>query len=194
MITVFEIGAHHCEDTEKILDATGADRYYAFEPDPWNIPVAMERLTRLGLIGKVGLVHAAVAHVDKAGMPLHRSSNGGASSSILTPTGHLKRYPEVKFTMESARVNVIRLDTFCKRFQVDKVDFIYMDVQGAEHLVIAGGQKTFGGVDYLLSEYYEEPMYLGQKTLAEWKKMLPGKWEIVKKMDFDVVLENVTND
>ena len=49
-----------------------------------------------------------------------------------------------------------------------------MDVQGAEHDVIAGAAKTLPKVRFLYSEFYQRPMYEGQKNLDDLLNMLPG--------------------
>ena len=45
------------------------------------------------------------------------------------------------------------------------VDFIWMDVQGAEHLVIAGGPSTFARTRFCYFEYSDSELYRGQQDL-----------------------------
>ena len=49
-----------------------------------------------------------------------------------------------------------------------------MDVQGAEHDVFSGAAKTLPKVRFLYSEFYQRPMYQGQKNLDDLLSMLSG--------------------
>jgi phage terminase large subunit-like protein len=96
------------------------------------------------------------------------------SSSLLPPKEHLVRYPWVTFERECL-VRTMRLDTWAERFCSRTIDFIWMDVQGAEHLVFMGGQQTLRHrTRWLYFEYYNREMYEGQKSLVGNLELLPG--------------------
>lgn len=77
------------------------------------------------------------------------SSSGGASSSTLKSSGHLKVHPEVKFdsqpiTLESTTVDQIVAD-FNDQGRADiiaRIDLLYLDTQGAELSVLKGATKA----------------------------------------------------
>jgi hypothetical protein len=104
--------------------------------------------------------------------PGARKEDWDLSSSLLLPKKHLERHPWVTFE-RTCQVPTIRLDTWAARFIPDRiVDFIWMDVQGAEHLVISGGGATFARTRFCYFEYYNIEMYAGQRTLREILKAL----------------------
>jgi FkbM family methyltransferase len=53
------------------------------------------------------------------------------SSSLLEPKEHLKIYPSVKFN-RSIEVQTINLDEWAQINNVDHIDFMWLDMQGAE--------------------------------------------------------------
>lgn len=185
-MVVLELGSHLCEDTKRIYDMIQPNKMICVDPIPEHLYQARAQLGRDGLLDKVTLIHAAIGNVNGV-TPIYEA---GASSSILRPTGHLVRFPLINFA-KRRMAPVVTLDHLCEVLGIESVDFIHMDVQGAEHLVFQGGQKILETVDYINTEYYDEPMYEGQLPLDELIKLLPGHWEIVKRLENDAVLENI---
>jgi len=108
------------------------------------------------------------------------------SSSIRRPTGHLQMSAWVTFT-KVGDINAVSLDDWnSQNHSFRPIDLIFMDVQGAEADVILGGKKTLANTRYLYSEYYDTPMYEGQKSLKQLMELLGPDWELeeVFKSDF----------
>ena len=87
------------------------------------------------------------------------------------------------------------LDTFCKEHNIKKINFIWMDVQGAEDLVFKGAKEllTNNKIDYIYTEYSDRELYENQMNLKQITEGLPN-YEI---LDFfnesggtDVLLKN----
>jgi FkbM family methyltransferase len=60
------------------------------------------------------------------------------------------------------------------------VQFAWVDVQGAEGLVLQGGQETLKRICYWFCECDPRPNYQGQANLDELVALLPG-FELVKE-------------
>ena len=78
-----------------------------------------------------------------------------------------------------------------------KVDWIWCDVQGAEDLVIAGGQETLARTRFFYTEYIECEAYEGQIGRDEIHRRLPGTWRIAEDyrqwaQGGDCLFENLT--
>jgi hypothetical protein len=100
------------------------------------------------------------------------------SSSLLAPKLHLEQNPWVTFERD-CEVPTVRLDAWAEMsIPGQTVDFIWMDVQGAEHLVIAGGAKTFSHSCFCYFEYSDRELYAGQKTLRGVMRSLP-RWRLL---------------
>lgn len=197
-LTILEIGCADGQDSAKLVRLFPRAKIFCFEPDPRNIYL----LQKIGAPKFVTLVEAAVSDTDgKATFNLsdghHPADKSGKvawtySSSLKAPTGHLKDFPWVKFD-RTAQVRTVRLDTFAREHNLDTVDFIWADVQGAEDLLIAGGQQTLARTRYFFTEVYDGAWYQGQIGFDELRSRLPGgaeQWELVKRMEFDALFRN----
>jgi FkbM family methyltransferase len=124
--TIIEAGAHHGEDTMWLAGLPLA-RVYALEPDPANLPLveppgnaSWHQVAIGGQSGRRKFWPSRSMH----GRPYSKSG------SILRPTGHLRRHPDVKFG-EPFEVDVVALDDFAAEQGIGKVAFQWWDVQGA---------------------------------------------------------------
>lgn len=199
-ITFFEIGAHVGKHTEAFLKIFPMADLWVFEPDPRNTA----ELKRLGFGKRCKLFELAIGDRDgdmqmylssgrvQKGDPRTTLSNWTFSSSLKKPKEHLKAAPWVKFE-HFAKVKVARLDTLKQQHGFGDVDFIWADIQGAEDMMIAGGQETFARTRYLYTEYANTELYEGQIPLDEIRKRLPGgadNWDALAVFDDDVLLKN----
>lgn len=81
-----------------------------------------------------------VAPSYPSGGRLPNASSGeeyNKSGSLLEPTGHLIDHPWCVFEQQTTVVTR-RLDSVTAELKLNRIDFIWMDVQGAEKLVLAG--------------------------------------------------------
>lgn len=194
---VLEIGCHRLEDTPKIIESLGIHpegySYWAFEPISYNIQAAK----KTEIYKKINFIETAVSNFNgeaemfvSSGNADPNAENWRGSSSLLAPKNHLTAHPWAKFD-EKEVVKTITLDTFCAVYEINKIDFQYVDIQGAENLFIEGAQNALSFTKYLFVEWNNNEMYEGQKKLEEWFPKLPGKWEIVQKWSDDVLVRNL---
>ena len=114
-----------------------------------------------------------VAVCERDGMMPFFVMNNDASSSLLEPKLHLKRYPMIK----PARVIKVvgrKLDTLIEGGFLDirKYDFLYMDLQGAEYLALKGFEKNIDKIKYILSEVNYEELYEGCMLIDDFDRYL----------------------
>lgn len=122
---------------------------YAFEPVPENYESIEKNKQRLGY---KNLIPIKLALSNKKGITsFHLSSSdqsetekdnrlrelGTRSSSLLAPKKTLDVHKWLKFD-DVIEIPTERLDNFCKSKSINGIDFIHMDVQGAELLVLEG--------------------------------------------------------
>jgi FkbM family methyltransferase len=189
--TVIEAGAHIGTDTRRITELLKAPyTYYAFEPDPRNLPALVKVARPLG----VSVLEFALADVD--GVVTFYQSHGYQpgkarqftdGSSLKAPRDNIKLRPWMSFT--ETQVTARRLDTVCKILSIDAVDFMWMDVQGGELEVINGGLQTLRRTHWLYTEC-QTGRYEGQPGLDGILEALPGKWAMKWWSKSDVLLEN----
>jgi len=102
------------------------------------------------------------------------------------PWGHGCRILKFENQVEVA---ITTLDLFFEKYELSLVDFIWMDVQGAELDVIRGGAKALKSVRYLYTEYDDGGLYDGGATLSEISRSLPD-FTLLKRYAEDALFVN----
>lgn len=185
---VVELGAQDGDDTEWLFKAAGEGcRYIAVEADFRNA-----NLFR-GKFGRTAIRFHEKAIADHDGeVTLYLCSNTVghelASSSICRPTGHLEYFPWCKFD-QTCRVSCITLDSLAESEGLDRIDLLWVDIQGAEGQMIAGGAETLSRTRYLFIEAESKELYENQALEPDLLRMLPD-WVVVKKFEWNLLLWN----
>lgn len=91
---------------------------------------------------------------------------GNKQSSMLDPHLNVKRAPWLKFRTIDG-IEMRRLDAYCKQNKIDHIDFIHMDVQGAELKVLEGAGDMLRSIDIIWMEVGNIEMYRGQPLKGE---------------------------
>lgn len=196
-----EIGAHMGFDSEIIKKNIGESRFYMFEPDERNLKILYKRgINKLGNLfplavsdteGQCDFYISSGKVPEDTGNKYYNENEWSASSSIRKPKEHLGIFPWCEFNTVQ-KVEKISLDLFCSMEEIDHIDFIWMDVQGCEDLVFKGGVNILEKTQYIYTEYSNNEMYEGQKSLDVIMKFLPGEWRIRQDYGGDVIFENLT--
>lgn len=116
------------------------------------------------------------------------------SSSLRLPGKDIYKMWPTLFQNEGnfspTTVRSITLDTFARNNNIDFVDFLWVDIQGAEDLFINGGLETLNTkVKYFYTEYNNEEVYQGNPNLDKIVSMLPN-FSILHDFKTDVLLVN----
>jgi len=138
---IFDVGARDCAESADFAQAFPSSTVYAFECNPATLP-----LCRAVAAAEPRVILTEKAVADRNGQleffPIdpERSVSGIAggnhgASSIFEATG---AYPEESYVQRRIEVESIRLDGFCAERKVEAIDILWMDVQGAELLVLEG--------------------------------------------------------
>ncbi len=186
---IVELGAYTGEDFEAML---GRDMVHVLvEPVPENFARIerrpMRRVIQAAIAAAPGKRKFHFSDLESAGV--HYSWSG----SILEPKEHLRIYPTTHFSEKSGDdglVDCITLDELYALQNLNRVDLIWCDIQGAEAEMIRGGWAALKRTHYLFMEAENEEQYAGQVIRAELLKMLPPEWKLVESFVHDVLLEN----
>jgi len=111
---------------------------WSFEPNPRLVLMIRESVRRNQFEGRVNPVAVALAEADEPGRPFYVSDepiNSGLSS--LTPDAAHQSLGRMSMC-NPIRVPVTTLDTFAADQRIERFDAVKIDVEGAEHLVVAG--------------------------------------------------------
>lgn len=111
------------------------------------------------------------------------------SSSLLQPKEHLN-YSEVEFSGEEW-VDVTTLDVWAETNKIDKIDMLWLDMQGFELSALKASPKILSTVSVILTEvefveaYEGQPLYHEVKVWLEEQgfQMIGGNFSFPKKQD-----------
>lgn len=196
--TILEIGCNDGTHTGWFFGVFAKPRIYCFEPEPR----AIKRFkANLGSNPRVELFELAIG-ASNGEIEFYQSSGDfppcpqdtapgqwDYSGSIRPPKEHLQVCPDVKFD-STIKVPTSTLDDWAKiHHPAGTIDFIWMDVQGAEIDVIRGGCDTLARTRFVFTEYSERELYEGQAGLEEILNAL-GDFEVLARYEVDVLLRN----
>ena len=194
---ILEIGGHYGEDTLRFYKYFPESKIYSFEPDPRNIIIFKKFCSE---IKNIELIEKAVYNLDNEFLDFYLSysdfdvlqkkynyigtedyvklklNNSGSSS--------LKEKKNTKF--KKVKVNTIRLDTWYKSIKnLNLIDFLWIDVQGAEKEVLLGAIDVLKKVRFVQIEY-GEVSYEGAMTKKD-------TFDFFKNNNFDLILDYSPN-
>ena len=122
----YDIGAHVGFYTLLASELVGGGgKVIAFEPNPRNLKYLKKHL-EINHCDNVMVIEAAVS--DKSGIS-HFNEGGGSSMGTLSEDGYLT-------------VNTINIDELVGNGKIPAPDYIKIDVEGAELLVLKGAKST----------------------------------------------------
>lgn len=168
--TIFEIGACQGEDTEFYMRAFSHARLYAFEPLPVNF-AALQGLLGRNPEGR-GKAWALAMSDSRGEAVLHVSSSVpespvSRSSSLFEPKGQKPMALSwLKFS-DHIKIKTETIDDFCADQGIQKIDFVHVDVQGAELKVLTGARRMLSHIKAIWMEVAFEPTYQGQPLETE---------------------------
>jgi FkbM family methyltransferase len=93
-----------------------------------------------------------------------REANNGQSTSLFKFGTHEKNYPEIEVIKE-VTVQTNRLDSLGIDFQA--IDFLNLDIQGAELQALRGLGGNLSKISYIYSEVNREEVYVGCSLVAD---------------------------
>ncbi|MFA6049683.1 MAG: FkbM family methyltransferase [Candidatus Paceibacterota bacterium] len=166
---VLHIGAHLGEEG-KDYAAGGVRQVYWIEGNKFLIKDLFDATKLLPL--KQQYFSEVLGDVDGEKCNF-RITNNGQSSSILPLGTHEQHYPQIT-VIENRDVITSRFDTFYRKnitkIELENVDFLNLDVQGAELKVLKGFGELFSKYPNIKAVYSEvnfEEVYVGAPNVSQ---------------------------
>jgi len=163
---VVEAGAADGSDTLVFAEHCVRGRVYALEPvnHLYNSAVA-----RLAAFSNVDLLNSALATEGEDTLQLFVDDAEGHSSSVREPTRHLSVFSDIHFP-NSQEVRAITLDQFVSERGIQRIDLLWLDLQGYELDVLRDGGRSALRMSSLVHlEVARVSLYRGAPTLREVK-------------------------
>lgn len=192
---VIDAGANRGAFTDAFLRLHRPERVVLVEAIP---DLAMKLKARFEGDPRIAVVSAALS--DQNGEAQFEINRSEASSSLLSIDPRNSEWFSRDLTVaNSITVLTLTLPELMKRQQLERVDLLKLDLQGAERLVLTGGAEVLDRVRVIYSEVFFERLYAGawlfwelNEFLAERGFKLCGLSNIVHAADGDLVQANAT--
>lgn len=191
-LTILDIGGCEGEESIRYSRIFPFSSIYTFEPLPKNQKLIAKNITKYK-VENIELIPLAVTDEDgntdfyvSSGHPDPNAQFdwdfGNKSSSLLIPQEN--NNPAWLQFNEKIEVQTISLVSFFKKNKINEVDFVHMDVQGAELRVLKGAKEFVKSIKAIWLEVADIEIYKGQplRTDVEVFMKANGFYLIQSKM------------
>jgi FkbM family methyltransferase len=177
---VVEAGAYRGGDTRDFAELWPDGRMFALEPVPG--PFAELRESTSGL-PNVTAEQLALGSAEGTSTMWVSSGASDGSSSLREPTEHLVDHPDVAFE-ERVDVQVVTLDSYLARRGIDRIDLLWLDLQGSELEVLKASPRALSATTAIVTEVFFKELYDGAPLWPEVRSWLEGQGFRVAVEDF----------
>ena len=173
---IFDIGSCHALESVEFAKRFNTAQVFTFEANPVSYEVCLENIKDYSSITVIneavndydGLCKFYPMDKDRT-ITTWEDGNQGASS-LYKANGaydHIEKY--IQYEIE---IPCTRLDTFCRKNNINKIDIIWMDLQGAELKALQSLGFLLETVQIIHTELEVNPMYEGQCVFNDVHKFL----------------------
>lgn len=168
-LIIFDIGSCDGIDSIRYSKLFPKSIIYAFEPLEENILLLKKNLSihsiknvfpfQIALSDKNGLGEFYISSGKPENLIVNDNWDyGNKSSSLLAPWKVSEIFPWLKF--ESKKIVKTRtLLSFCIEHEIKRIDFIHLDVQGAEIMVLSGAEYKLTDIKAIWTEVEQIDLY-----------------------------------
>ena len=141
---------------------------YAFEPSFFNLEYLARNIFINGLSEKINIIPLALNNTTGIN-PFHLTSTawGGALSTFDQKFDDSGKEMDPEFVYKTTGID---LDTLSKLLQLEKADYVKIDVDGLEHIILSGAKNTLNNAREILVEIndnFSEQREVSNKILVE---------------------------
>jgi len=173
--TILDIGAREIHENQepfyRLLSLFPGSRVIAFEPDE-----ALCKTQNAAARPGVTYYPQALGRTEES-RKFYETEDPMCSSLYRPNSELLDRYNnmDVARVKKVTEVSTVSLDAFCATHEIEQVDFIKIDVQGAEYDIFQGGVTTLQNVLGIVSEAEFVENYVDQPLFGDVCSFLDGQ-------------------
>jgi FkbM family methyltransferase len=181
---IFDIGSRDCCQSIEFYNAFPNSIIYAFECNPNTIDICKKNIEKY--CDRITLIEGAVTDYNgnitfypinqKKTITTWHDGNPDASS-IFKSNGE---YTVETYIQDEIITQCHRLDSVMNKYDIPKVDIIWMDLQGAELLALKSLGVHLKNVKYIHTEVSHKEMYAGQVMFDELNDYILSNGFIIK--------------
>jgi FkbM family methyltransferase len=192
---VIDAGANRGAFTDAFLQLHRPQRMVLVEAIP---ELAFKLIEKYSSDARISVVAAALS--DRNGEAPFEINRSEASSSLLAIDPRNSEWFGRDLSVAgSVTVPTLKLTELMTRERMESVDLLKLDLQGAERLVVTGGEQALDRVQVIYTEVFFERLYAGAWLFWEMNEFLSargfklcGLSNIVHAADGDLVQANAT--
>lgn len=154
-------------------------KVYSFEPSVFNLELLARNINLNDLQDRIVIV--PIALTNKTGVQKFKMSNISWGSALSTFGEDFDQFgndigvPQFEYSLPGVTIDNVRAS-----LKIDLPDYIKIDVDGIEHLILQGGSETLKSVKSILLEVnYDFP----DQSLAIDQKLIESGFSLFKKCD-----------
>jgi FkbM family methyltransferase len=131
---VFDVGAHHGDYAAAVLERRPSAHVHCFEPGEETFRILAQKMDGRACLHNVALADSVGQRV------LHSDFPGSAGASLFVRD---LSWLENPFDREET-VDVETVDSVCEAENIERIDMLKIDAEGADHLVLRGAARMIG--------------------------------------------------
>ncbi len=168
---ILEAGSHNGKDTIRLAQGWPNGHTFGFEPVPDIFQQLMEKVR-----GIENITIFQLALSEKVGTSLLNvsSSEGTGSSSLLNPKDHLQVFHWISFPSK-LEVKTTTIDQWMIENGIERIDFLWLDLQGLEYHVLKASPKALKTVRVIVTEVNFRELYQSGALYPVYKKWLESQ-------------------
>jgi FkbM family methyltransferase len=185
-LTILDVGACEAEDSIRYSNLFPFSTIYAFEPRADNCAKAKELIKQYN---KTNIILENIALSNKNGFSdfylsegeppnLHNDKNwdyGNKSSSLLPPSKEMKNYTGWLKFEKTIKVKTQTLADYVEEKGIHGIDFMHLDVQGAELMVLEGAGGIYREIKIIWMEVESVELYKNQPLRSEVESFMTDR-------------------
>jgi FkbM family methyltransferase len=197
---IFDIGSRDCIQSIEFYNTFPNAKIYAFECNPNTINICKNNIKLYN--DRIILIEGAVSNYDGDIIfyPINQQktitswSDGNPGASSIYKSNNTYIYET--YIQDEISINCHRLDSVMKKYNIPKVDIIWIDLQGAELLAFKSLGNHLENVKYIHTEISHKEIYSGQVMFNELNDFIISNGFIIKNnlllqgWQEDVIYEN----
>ncbi len=174
--TVFDVGANRGDWTDAAVQSLDLATVHAFEIAP-----SMARCLKTRFSGTSRVIVNAFGLADRPGdREIDFSEEGDSSGTTMLVDG-ARVHAQDRATRQTVHVDTG--DDYCARNGIEYIDFIKLDVEGAEPFVLAGFKRMLNERRIALVQFEYNSLSIGSRTLLrDYYKLFEGYGFVVGKL------------
>ena len=205
----FDIGAHHGDSIKDLLKKFQISQIYAFEPSQSNFNKLNKQVKKIKKkIPEIKIETFLKGVGHKSEKILLNEISDGVSNTFNNFNVNSKYFKRKKFLFsyfgiknylkKKVETDIIPLDDFFNKRNIEKVDLIKIDTEGFEYNVLLGLRDKIKKIKFILFEHHYDNMIIKNYKFSDINNLLlkngfkkTFKIKMPLRKSFDYVYENV---